>query len=439
MAKIAPVKGTRDFYPEQMAVRNWIANGWRAASVRNGFVEYDGPIFEYLQLYTQKSGDEIAGQLFSLTDRGGRELAIRPEITPTLARMVNQQINSLARPIKWFSIPRLCRAERPQKGRLREFFQWNIDVIGSDDVLADAECIYTAVDYLRSVGLTSNDIVVKFSSRSLLAALLGEIGFADSQLDTVYSLLDKRPKLPAETFIALAEEKIPDEKLRSNLMKRLDSLQSASTCGNLFEVLCDSTSNSVEREVDNLVFLQDFLGKMGVGEYCEFDINIVRGLAYYTGTVFEIFARNSQLRALCGGGRYDNLLAGLGGPQIPAIGFGMGDVILEILLAEKKLLGSAENKLDFFVVWDDYNTFEKHGLRLVDKLRIRGFSTAFDYRRTIAMGKQLKQASAANARFAVILGQETIDSDQITIKDMTTGSQVTGPLEEFMDQPDKYM
>jgi histidyl-tRNA synthetase len=188
-----------------------------------------------------------------------------------------------------------------------------------------------------------------------------------------------------------------------------------------------------------LVFLQDFLGKMGVGEYCEFDINIVRGLAYYTGTVFEIFARNSQLRALCGGGRYDNLLAGLGGPQIPAIGFGMGDVILEILLAEKKLLGSAENKLDFFVVWDDYNTFEKHGLRLVDKLRIRGFSTAFDYRRTIAMGKQLKQASAANARFAVILGQETIDSDQITIKDMTTGSQVTGPLEEFMDQPDKYM
>ncbi len=438
MAKIAPVKGTRDFYPEQMAVRNWIANGWRAASVRNGFVEYDGPIFEYLQLYTQKSGDEIAGQLFSLTDRGGRELAIRPEITPTLARMVNQQINSLARPIKWFSIPRLCRAERPQKGRLREFFQWNIDVIGSDDVLADAECIYTAVDYLRSVGLTSNDIVVKFSSRSLLAALLGEIGFADSQLETVYSLLDKRPKLPAETFIALAEEQIADSLLRNKLKDMLDKLQFETDKGGL-DGLAAILPNSVQDGIDDLLVLRDFLGKMGVGGYCEFDINIVRGLAYYTGTVFEIFARNSQLRALCGGGRYDNLLASLGGPQIPAIGFGMGDVILEILLAEKNLLGSAENKLDFFVVWDDYNTFEKHGLRLVDKLRIRGFSTAFDYRRTIAMGKQLKQASAANARFAVILSQETIDSDQITIKDMTTGSQVTGPLEEFMDQPDKYM
>jgi len=438
MAKIAPVKGTRDFYPEQMAVRNWIANGWRAASVRNGFVEYDGPIFEYLQLYTQKSGDEIAGQLFSLTDRGGRELAIRPEITPTLARMVNQQINSLARPIKWFSIPRLCRAERPQKGRLREFFQWNIDVIGSDDVLADAECIYTAVDYLRSVGLTSNDIVVKFSSRSLLAALLGEIGFADSQLETVYSLLDKRPKLPAETFIALAEEQIADSLLRNKLKDMLDKLQFETDKGGL-DGLAAILPNSVQDGIDDLLVLRDFLGKMGVGGYCEFDINIVRGLAYYTGTVFEIFARDSQLRALCGGGRYDNLLASLGGPQIPAIGFGMGDVILEILLAEKNLLGSAENKLDFFVVWDDYNTFEKHGLRLVDKLRIRGFSTAFDYRRTIAMGKQLKQASAANARFAVILSQETIDSDQITIKDMTTGSQVTGPLEEFMDQPDKYM
>jgi histidyl-tRNA synthetase len=155
--KISPVKGTRDFYPPQMAVRNFIADGWKAASRRCGFEEFDGPIFEYLQMYQIKSGNEIVEQLFHLTDRGGRDLAIRPEITPTLARMVNQQINALPRPIKWFSIPRLCRAERPQKGRLREFFQWNIDIIGEESVLADAEVIFCSLDYLRSTGLTPKD------------------------------------------------------------------------------------------------------------------------------------------------------------------------------------------------------------------------------------------------------------------------------------------
>jgi hypothetical protein len=225
MEKIPPVKGTRDFYPDQMALRNWIVAGWRAVSQRNGFVEYDGPIFEYLQLYTQKSGDDIASQLFSMTDRGGRDLAIRPEITPTLARMVNQQISSLARPIKWFSVPRLCRAERPQKGRLREFFQWNCDIIGSDSVYADADCIYTAIDYLRSVGLGSDDIVVKISSRAMLAELLKHLGFAQEQFDSVYALLDKRAKLPAETFIELAQDKIADKNLLDKLFAMIKRYQ----------------------------------------------------------------------------------------------------------------------------------------------------------------------------------------------------------------------
>ena len=211
--KIPPVKGTRDFYPEQMAIRNWIIEGWRQAGIRNGYVEYDGPIFEHLKLFTEKSGEEIAGQLFSFTDRGGRELALRPEMTPTLARMVNQQINSLPRPIKWFTVPRLFRAERPQRGRLREFFQWNVDVIGSEDVLADAECIYTAIDYLRSVGLTGKDVVVKISSREVLAALLEDLGFAENELEDVYALLDKRPKLPRETFDEMAADQIKDQAL----------------------------------------------------------------------------------------------------------------------------------------------------------------------------------------------------------------------------------
>ena len=168
--KIPPVKGTRDFYPREMAVRTWIIDGWKQVSVRNGVEEYDGPIFEFLKMFQIKSGDEIVEQLFSFKDRGDRDLAIRPEITPTLARMVNQRINTLPRPLKWFSVPRLCRAERPQKGRLREFFQWNIDIIGVEDVLADAEVIFTTVDYLRQVGLTNSDVSIKFSSRKLLAA-----------------------------------------------------------------------------------------------------------------------------------------------------------------------------------------------------------------------------------------------------------------------------
>ncbi|MBN1765414.1 MAG: histidine--tRNA ligase [Sedimentisphaerales bacterium] len=435
MSKIPSVKGTRDFYPDQMAVRNWIMDGWRAASVRNGFVEYDGPIFEHLQLYTQKSGDEIAGQLFSLTDRGGRDLAIRPEITPTLARMVNQQINSLPRPIKWFSLPRLCRAERPQKGRLREFFQWNIDIIGSNNSeYADADCIYTAVDYLRSVGLTPDDIIVKISSRSMLAALLLGLGFDREQLDTIYVLLDKRPKLPEETFMALAEEKIPDNSLRKKLLDILDN------CNDI-DILVEKVPDSVQDNIEDLRVLLDLLTQLGIEPYCQFDINIVRGLAYYTGTVFEIFDRQSQLRAICGGGRYDNLLAGLGGPQITATGFGMGDVVLEILLQEKNLLSTIKNELDFFVVWDDYHTFERVGLNIVNQLRLRKYSVAFDYRRTDdALGKQLKQASNQNTKFAIIIMKDEIKANKtLIIKNMATSNQKTALLDDFLSKPDNYM
>ena len=431
MAKVPPVKGTRDFYPEQMAVRNWIFDGWRNVSRRNGFVEYDSPIFEYLQLYTQKSGDEIAGQLFSLTDRGGRELAIRPETTPALARMVNQKINSLPLPIKWFSISRLCRAERPQKGRLREFFQWNIDIIGSDSEYADADCIYTAVDYLRSVGLTPSDIVVKISSRSMLAELLKSQGFAEDQFATVYSLLDKRPKLPEDTFTALAQEQIPDVRLRDKLMQ----IASIATIDELIAFAPDSVRDSVEP----LKRVFTLLENMGVADYCTFDINIVRGLAYYTGIVFEIFDRNAQLRAVGGGGRYDNLLAGMGGQQVAATGFGMGDVVLEILLQEKNIIPPIQIGLDVFVIEAAPNSkTEAKLLQTVNALRSKGFTAVFDYRR-IALSKQLKQASTLNARFALIIGDKTLDQDRISLKNMTEGSQKEIPFTDFLTQPERYL
>jgi len=425
MDKVASVKGTRDFYPEQMAVRNWVFDAWRAASLRNGFEEYDAPIFEYLQLYTQKSGEEIAGQLFSLTDRGGRELAIRPEITPTLARMVNQQINALARPIKWFSIPRLCRAERPQKGRLREFFQWNVDIIGSDEVLADAECIYTAVDFLRSVGLKDNDIVVKLSSRSMLAALLLSQGFAPEQLDTVYVLLDKRAKVPEDKFGEMAAEQIPDAALRDKLLT-LQAVQSLEEV----EKLCDS--DQAQAALSQLSDLFNCLNTMGIAAFCQFDITIVRGLAYYTGPVYEIFDCTAELRALAGGGRYDNLLSGLGGSQVPATGFGMGDVVLQILLEEKGLIASKNNNLDAFVIATDKSLFDQ-SLQLTGALRQKGFKVDLSYKQS-GLGKQLKQPAAQRAASVLILGEETLNENKVTIKNMASGEQKTVSLDTVLEK-----
>ncbi len=427
MAKIPPVKGTRDFYPAEMAVRNWIAQGWREVSQRNGFVEYDGPIFEYLQLYTQKSGDEIVSQLFSIPDRAardGRDLAIRPEITPTLARMVNQQINALPRPIKWFSIPRLCRAERPQRGRLREFFQWNIDIIGSDSILADAESIFTAIDYLRSLGLKADDVVARISSRSMLAELLMALGFGRDELDKIYVLLDKRPKMSESEFSKYASEQISDADLLDKMMK-LEAVKSLEELEPMLQ------SEAAKKHYDELCELFKTLRALGVGDYCEFDIKIVRGLAYYTGPVFEIFDRGKELRALCGGGRYDNLLSSMGGPQVPATGFGMGDVVLEILLAEKGLLGSETNHLDYFVINADVELDDKM-LATVSSLRSQGYSTAFSYKKT-GVGKQFKQAAAQNARNTIVMGSETLENNQITLKNMADGTQKELSLDDFLE------
>jgi histidyl-tRNA synthetase len=426
--KIQQVKGTRDFYPQQMAVRNFIIDGWKAASVRNGFVEYDSPIFEYLKMYQVKSGDEIVEQLFNLTDRGGRELAIRPEMTPSLARMVNQKINSLPRPIKWFSVPRLCRAERPQKGRLREFFQWNIDIIGVDDVLADAEIIFCSLDYLRQVGLTSKDAVARISSRKMLAAVLKSVGIAESELDGVYAVLDKRSKVDTDVFEKMLAEKIADKQKCSKVIE-LMSVEDIDTISKVVEL-----SDEAKAAVEELKTLFELLESMGVSQWCLFDIGIVRGLAYYTGAVYEIYDRASKLRAIGGGGRYDNLLSDLGGPDVPATGFAMGDCVLEILLREKGLLDEeiAEKKLgsvDYYVVYTDANLQQK-AVELTAKLRANGCSSVFSYKGG-NLGKQLKQASAAGAKKCVIVGDE-IAKDQIAVKDMSTGDQKVIRLEEFL-------
>lgn len=425
--KIQSVKGTRDFYPPQMAVRNYIVDGWKAASKRCGFVEYDGPIFEYLQMYQVKSGDEIVEQLFNFEDRGGRRLAIRPEITPTLARMVNQQINALPRPIKWFSVPRLCRAERPQKGRLREFFQWNIDIIGVEDVLADAEVVYCSLDYLRSLGLTSGDIVAKISSRRLLAALLKNVGIAEDKLTTLYPILDKKPKIPAEAFEEMLAKEINSPETVQVIVK-LMNVHAVEEIAGIVDL-----NEDARQSLDELAKVFQHLRTMGVGEFCRFDMGIVRGLAYYTGMVFEIHDAVGELRAVCGGGRYDNLLSDFGGPKVTATGMGMGDCVLEILLREKGLLTDDTldiQKLDYYVACADPSLFEK-AVEVASRLRQKGFSCDFSYK-PAGLGKQLKQADALKAAKCVIVGQELTEQGKLVVRDMAAGSQESVLVDQLL-------
>ena len=427
--KIPPVKGTRDFYPPDMAVRNWIIDGWKKVSVRNGFEEYDGPIFEYLKMFQIKSGDEIVEQLFSLQDRGGRDLALRPEITPTLARMVNKRINSLPKPIKWFSVPRLFRAERPQKGRLREFFQWNIDIIGVENefgkALADAEVIFTTVDYLRGIGLTSKDIKVKISSRELLADYLRSLGIPEDKLESIYIVLDKKNKLPSKTFEQMLGEQVPDNKIVSKIMQ----FMTVDSVPQLEELVGAKL---------NIKLILDTLDVWGVGDFCVYDPSIVRGLAYYTGIVFEVHDVESELRAICGGGRYDNLLRDFGGPGVSATGMGMGDCVLEILLKEKGLLDRQVPKkkpLDYFVATIGLGPLAEEVHRVIAELRSKRYSVSFSYRiGGLSLSKQIKEAAAQNAKNCIIIGTEEVQQDKIKVKDMATGEQELVGLDEFLSK-----
>ena len=428
--KFIPVKGTRDFYPEAMRMRNWISDTWRRASLRNGFEEYDSPIFEYLDLFTAKSGDEIASQLFNFTDRGGRSLAIRPEITPSLARMVNAKINSLPRPIKWFSIPRLCRAENPQKGRLREFFQWNVDIIGPQDELADAECVLTAVDAMRELGLTSNDVQVHYSSRELLSEVLGSLGIDGQGCSDVMAILDKRNKLPEETFDKMLSETVGAPDAIAGILRFLDagSIDESASCE---EIAASAGISPGEKALGAIAKLQAFGGYLkafGISDWCRYNTGVVRGLAYYTGIVYEVMDAGESLRAIAGGGRYDNLLEVLGGPAVAASGFGMGDVVLGILLEEKQLAGDLADRVGLFVIDDSPELFPTV-INVVGRLRGCGLAAEFSYNRQ-NVGKQLKQADRRGARQAIILR-----ADGVFIKDMATGGQAPCMLEELLADP----
>jgi histidyl-tRNA synthetase len=426
---LARPRGTRDFYPGEMAWRSYLVDAWRRVSVRHGFDQVDGPIFENLDTYKVKSGEGIVSELFHFEDRGGRQLAIRPEFTPTLARMVAAQAASLPKPIKWFATPNFCRAERPQRGRLREFWQWNIDLMGLDTATADAEVILVAVDLLQELGLRPDQVRVKISHRDTARHILGQLGVPEDKMLEAFDLLDRREKLTDEEYVKEAQSL----GLSESVVERLEQIcRMRYSAGGGIESMRKSLGG--EANLAGLEQLDQQLKAFEIDDWCEYDLGIVRGLAYYTGTVFEIHEATGVERAMAGGGRYDQLIELFGGPPTPAVGFGMGDVVLSQVLADKGLI--PENVLprpDVFLLAGSDQGAERIPATAAG-LRRAGWHTRFSYKTTRNVGKLLKEAGQANARFAVILDDQVAEG-QCSIKNLDTGEQTDAiALEAIADQ-----
>ena len=323
------VRGTRDFYPEDMRIRNWLFDNFQSAARSHGFEEYDSPVLEHEELYTRKQGEEITQQLYNFEDKGGRSVALRPEMTPSLARMVMARAGALPTPIKWFSIPQCWRYERTQRGRGREHYQWNVDIWGSDAIQADAELLSVLVSFFEGVGLNADDLVIRISSRKVLEEVLGSLGISGDAFAATCIIVDKMDKLPAETV----EQQLSEQGLNSDAIAVIQSTLGLSDLDSLASALGEDSEAVAE-----LATLFDLVDAYGIADWIAFDASVVRGLAYYTGPVFEAHDRAGKLRAICGGGRYDRLLSSLGGNDMPATGFGFGDMVIMELLNEKGLV-----------------------------------------------------------------------------------------------------
>jgi histidyl-tRNA synthetase len=418
--------GFREFYPADLALRTHIFRTWRTVATRYGFEEYDGPPLEPLELYTAKSGDEIVGQLYNFTDKGGREVALRPEMTPTLARMVAARANGLKKPIRWFSIPQLFRYERQQRGRLREHFQLNCDLIGEPGPLGDAEIIALALDVVRAFGLGPSDVRVRLSDRRVLHALLLGAGVTEPQLPDAYEAVDKIERMErgalAERLIAAGVSTEAAEGVFAvAALRGLAAVEAA-----LAKVPGGPAAGASLRRV------VDALAAMGLADFVEVDLTIVRGLAYYTGTVFELFDAGRTLRAICGGGRYDDLLEALGGVALPALGFGMGDVVLAELLRERGLVPADTSSIDVFLAAITEADLP-HVLALAHELRDAGFRAEYALGAQ-AVGKQLKLADARNARFAVVIGPDDRARGEVVIKDLAGKGQAGVPRDRALER-----
>jgi len=400
--------GFRDFLPNECAIRNYIFACWREVSRRYGFVEYDGPLLEDLDLFVRKSGPEIVKQLYDFTDKGGRTVALRPEMTPTLARMVASAHRDFRKPMKWFCIPQMFRYERPQRGRLREHYQYNCDIVGEASLRADVELIAVCIDLLRAFGFTADDVVVRISDRQFWVDFLRAKNVPEERWQQTLEVIDKSEREP-----------------RKKTAERLGDLAAP-----VFEIL-DGGGKS-----EKLAELMAGLEERGLAGFARVDLRIVRGLAYYTGVVFEAFDRAGKLRAIAGGGRYDHLVSQLSdnAVSLPALGFAMGDVVLGELIRENlaartrmeaAVLG--EQQLDVYVVIAKEER-RVDALREVQAMRDLGYRV--DYPLIAAkVGKQFQTAEQLCAKVAILYGDEW---PAVKLKDLATREEQLVPHEELL-------
>jgi histidyl-tRNA synthetase len=390
--------GFRDFYPEPLPhsdvwsadARQHIFQHWRATARSYGFREYDGPPLEPLELFTTKSGDEIVGQLYNFSDKGDRAVALRPEMTPTLARMIAAHERNYKKPIKWFAIPQLFRYERQQKGRLREHFQFNADIIGETSPAADAELIALLIDSLRALGLTDSDFVIRLSSRNAWQQFYTDHRGDEANAYDFYQTIDKLEREKPE---------VTRDKLRAFGLSTDDVtafIQQAKPTAELQQIL-------------------DNLSARGLGEFVKVDYQVIRGLAYYTGVVFEAFDRKGELRAIAGGGRYDNLIKLISGGRVdlPALGFGMGDVVLLELLKARKLLPKFDAAVDVYVLIEE-EIQRAAALRLIQQLRSEGLVVEYSLT-ALKPDKQFKRALELGAKFTA-----KPEADSLRLKNLST-------------------
>lgn len=428
-----PPKGTRDFYPPEMAVRRHIEGAWRQASIDHGFEEIDGPTFEHLSLYTVKSGEGIINELFSFRRAGGDDdYALRPEFTPTLARMVAARATSLPQPIKWFAIPTHFRAERPQRGRLREFIQWNVDLIGVEGPQAELDVLSTAIVAMERLGLGPSDVRVKLSHRGVVAAALHALGAQSERLADAFALLDRRDKMEPAEFDARALA----IGLNGSASQRLTEIARTKLAITSDAGAIATALGCAPEDAQPLVELTQRLIAADLGAWCELDFGIVRGLAYYTGSVFELHEATGSERAIAGGGRYDKLIELFGGPSMPAVGFGMGDVVLGLLLRDRGKLPADEGasllpRPDVFLISAGAADAEALLLQLAAQMRREGLHVRHTYKATRNVGKLLSEAGKCRARHAIILGAE-LEQGMVAWKDLDASSQALVPVGEIL-------
>ncbi|PYL47129.1 MAG: histidine--tRNA ligase [Verrucomicrobia bacterium] len=403
-----PLTGFRDFLPAACAERNYIFAKWREVAGRYGFVEFDGPVLEELDLYKKKSGDEIVRQLYEFVDKGERAVALRPEMTPTLARIVAEQHRQFRKPLKWFSIPQVFRYERPQRGRLREHFQLNCDIVGEEAAEADAELIALAIDVVRAFGFTAQDFVIRISDREFWTELLKLEKVPPDRWEEMLQAIDK-------------SEREPREKTEERLGKLAKPV---------FEIF--------ERGGES-VKLNNIMGKLrmrGLADFAKIDVRIVRGLAYYTGIVFEVFDRAGKLRAIAGGGRYDQLVAQLSDDAVslPALGFAIGDVVLGEMIrgnatarAQMEKTITRERDVEIYVV---VAKEEQRGNAMTAIQRLRDTGYRVDYSlATAKIARQFRLAEQTGARFAIVFGDEW---PQVGLKDLRSGQQKSIAHDELL-------